>query len=169
MNFPLLEVLNIKIGCFPPRQMGLCTGQLPPHTAPCSPLGYRNVQMSVTHFSRKSSFSTQQQLGFACPWDDEQGESWDISENLQLFSCPSCLRRPALLHPSQSSCPDVPVLQLCSITANLRQCVPTELESGTRLMVFLEFQARPDIWSTVPEVRVCVGAAQCRGRRGARP
>lgn len=34
----------------------------------CS-LGYSSLQLCVTHFSWKSSFSTPQQLGFVCPWD----------------------------------------------------------------------------------------------------
>lgn len=37
MNFPLLEILNIKTGCFPPRQTGPCSGQLSHTLLPAAP------------------------------------------------------------------------------------------------------------------------------------
>lgn len=90
--------------------------------------------------------------------------------SLKSSSCSSAL--PACAH-QHCSVPPGAAAQMCLCSrcaASLQTCSSASPQSCNRGHdSYLEFQARPDSWNTVPGVRACVGAAQHRGTRGAKP
>lgn len=125
VNFPLLEILNIKTGCFSKRQIwlrGRTAATATPHAMlPAALFVYRNVQPSVTDFSWKPCFPPNGSLVLPDRGVISSGRAGPSLKHSCCFpALPACTPQHCSI-PSQSSCPDVPVLQMCSTTANLQQ------------------------------------------------